>query len=134
MLNTTNKLQRVMLVDDNLIDLKIHTKILSHHYEGVSLITCASATQALLYLKHHKDLPQELPELILLDIQMPDMDGFGFLDQFSKLPALVIQHCSIVMLSSTLDYGDIIRAEANRHVIRLLKKPLNPQDLKDITG
>jgi CheY-like chemotaxis protein len=134
MLSSTNKLRQVMLIDDSAIDLKIHSKILSIHYEGLDIITCLSAQEALLALKKHKNVPDQLPDLILLDIQMPDMDGFDFLEKFKKLPAVIIEKCAIVMLSSTLDFGDIIRAEANRHVIKLLKKPLNPVELKKITG
>jgi len=134
MLSSTNKIRQVMLIDDSAIDLKIHSKILSLHYEGLNIITCISGQEALLYLKKHKDHPHELPNLILLDIQMPDMDGFGFLDKYKKLPAAIIDSCPVVMLSSTLDFGDIIKAEANRYVIKLLKKPLNPQELKEITG
>lgn len=134
MLNSTNKLRQVMLIDDSAIDLKIHSKILSLHYEGLDIITCLSGAEALLSLKKNKELPDELPDLILLDIQMPEMDGFEFLNKFTKLPPLVIDKCAIVMLSSTLDYGDTIRAQANRHVIKLLKKPLNPHELKRITG
>ncbi|WP_432709931.1 response regulator [Pedobacter sp.] len=134
MLNSTNKLRQVMLIDDSAIDLKIHSKILSLHYPGLEIITCLSGAEALGILKKNKDLPKELPDLILLDIQMPEMDGFEFLNKFTKLPPVVIDKCAVVMLSSTLDYGDIIRAQANRHVIKLLKKPLNPLDLKRITG
>jgi CheY-like chemotaxis protein len=134
MLNSTNKARQVMLIDDSAIDLKIHSKILSIHYEGLHIITCLSGQEALLTLKKHKNLPDQLPDLILLDIQMPDMDGFDFLEKFKKLPAVIVEKCAIVMLSSTLDFGDIIRAEANLHVIKLLKKPLDPVELKKITG
>lgn len=134
MLNLTNKFRQVMLIDDSAIDLKIHSKILSLHYVGLDIITFLTGSEALMHLKKFKDLPDELPDLILLDIQMPEMDGFEFLNRFTKLPPIIIDKCAVVMLSSTLDYGDTIRAQANRHVIKLLKKPLNPVELKRIIG
>ena len=134
MLNLTNKFRQVMLIDDSAIDLKIHSKILSLHYVGLDIITFLSGAEALMHLKKFKDLPDQLPDLILLDIQMPEMDGFEFLNRFTKLPPIIIDKCAVVMLSSTLDYGDTIRAQANRHVIKLLKKPLNPVELKRIIG
>ena len=134
MLNSTNKFRQVMLIDDSAIDLKIHSKILSLHYVGLDIITFLSGAEALMHLKKFKDLPDQLPDLILLDIQMPEMDGFEFLNRFTKLPPIIIDKCAVVMLSSTLDYGDTIRAQANRHVIKLLKKPLNPVELKRIIG
>ena len=63
---------------------------------------------------------------------MPDMDGFEFLELYKKLPKRFTDVCLISMLSSTLDFGDIQRAEANLYVARLLKKPLLIADLKDL--
>jgi CheY-like chemotaxis protein len=132
MLNRTNKLNKIMLIDDSEIDLKINSKILSLNFEGTQIITCLSAEKGLSYLKKHCNQPNELPECILLDIQMPDMDGFEFLENYKNLPQQVIDHCTVVILSSTLDFGDIKRAEANRFVLKLLKKPLKPLELKEL--
>lgn len=113
-----------MLIDDNEIDLKINSKLISLTKIFDEIITCYSSDKALSYLKkqaNHKDF---IPTFILLDIQMPEMDGFEFLIQYKALPKSVRDHCSIAMLSSTLDFGDIKRAEANPNVIKLLKKPL----------
>lgn len=121
-----------MLIDDSEIDLKINTKILSLHFAGCHIITCLSAMEGLTYLKKHALQPNMLPDYILLDIQMPDMDGFSFLEAFKNLPHHLINHSIIIVLSSTLDFGDIKRAEANRFVHKMLKKPLNPKELKDL--
>lgn len=123
-----------MLIDDSEIDLKINTKVLSLQFAGSQIITCLSAMEALIYLKKHALQPNMLPDHILLDIQMPEMDGFGFLEAFKNLPSQLINHCSIIILSSTLDFGDLKRAEANRFVYKTLKKPLNPKELKDLIG
>lgn len=121
----------VMLIDDNFIDLKINSKLISITKIFDEVITCQSGEEALIYLKQQKDA-QLLPNFILLDIQMPDMDGFEFLEQFKKLPQTIIDRCKVAMLSSTLDFGDIKRAEANQYVVKLLKKPLSITDLKSI--
>jgi CheY-like chemotaxis protein len=134
MLSRTTKLNKIMLIDDSEVDLKINTKILSLHYQDSKIITCLSAEIGLSYLKKHIHQTEELPELILLDIQMPDMDGFGFLEVYKNLPKNITSHCSVVILSSTLDFGDIKRAEANRFVLKMLRKPLNPAELKETMG
>lgn len=121
----------VMLIDDNFIDLKINSKLISITKIFDEIITCQSGEEALIYLKKQKDA-QLLPNFILLDIQMPDMDGFEFLEQFKKLPQTIIDRCKVAMLSSTLDFGDIKRAEANQYVVKLLKKPLSITELKSI--
>ena len=132
MLRPTNKLSKIMLIDDSEIDLKINTKILSLNFTDCQIIPFLSAEEGLTFLKKNSTNADELPQLILLDIQMPYMDGFEFLELYKNLPIDVVNYCSIVILSSTLDFGDIKRAEANRNVLKMLKKPLNPNELLDV--
>jgi CheY-like chemotaxis protein len=122
----------VMLIDDNEVDLKIHTKIISITRLFETVQQCTSGEEAMLYLQKNLNDPNKLPCLILLDIQMPDMDGFAFLENYKRFPDRIKDNISIAMLSSTLDFGDIQRAEANAYVIKLLKKPLNPMELKQL--
>ena len=124
--------KRVMIIDDNEVDLKINSKIISITKLFDEVIICQSAEEALTFLRSNLGDNQILPNFILLDIQMPEMDGFEFLEQYRKLPASVTERCWIAMLSSTLDFGDIQKAEANPHVVKLLKKPLKPVELQEI--
>jgi len=128
----SDKSRTVLLIDDNDIDLKINSKIINLSNLFDEIITCQSGEDALAYLKRALENKGKLPDLILLDIQMPDIDGFEFMELYKKLPKKITDQCLIVMLSSTLDFGDIKKAEANRHVVELLKKPLFPDELKDI--
>lgn len=123
---------RILLVDDNEIDLFFHDKLIN--YQGISdqVISFTTAQSALEFLR--KEIRQENypPTLILLDIQMPEMDGFDFIDSFETLPAKIKSSCHIVMVSSSLDFGDINKANANPLIVKLLKKPLNTLELKEI--
>ena len=131
MLNQT-KNSRVMLIDDNEIDLKINSRIISLTGLFDQVESCSSGQEALSSLHKNVNNPDNLPNFILLDIQMPDMDGFEFLEAYNNLPQHLMDHCVVIMLSSTLDFGDIKRAEANVNVVKLLKKPLNPEELKEL--
>lgn len=122
----------VLLIDDNLVDLKINSKIIKISNLFDEIITCQSGDEGLAYLRKTLNDAGKLPDLILLDIQMPDMDGFDFLELYKKMPKKLTESCLIAMLSSTLDYGDIKKAEASLHVIKLLRKPLFPKELEDL--
>lgn len=123
-----------MLIDDNEIDLKINSKLISLTKLVDEIIICNSGDEALNFLNNQLENKKLIPTFILLDIQMPEMDGFEFLMHYKKLSKSITDHCAIAMLSSTLDFGDIKKAEANPHVIKLLKKPLTTSELLALLG
>ncbi len=128
----SSEMKKIMLIDDNEIDLKINARIIHLTKLFEEIIICYSGEESLDYLNKHIDNPEKLPDFILLDIQMPEMDGFEFLEHYKQLPSTFTNHCPVAMLSSTLDFGDIKRAEANVYVVKLLKKPLIPAELSEL--
>jgi len=127
-----NKTGKVLLIDDNDIDLKINFRIikLSNFFEEI--ILCQSGQEGIDYINKNLNNPDLWPDFILLDIQMPEMDGFEFLEIYKNFPKAFLDHCKLAILSSTLDFGDIKKAEANPFVLKLLKKPLYPNELQEL--
>ncbi|MCE6989498.1 response regulator [Dyadobacter sp. CY323] len=116
------------LIDDSAFDLFIYEKLLIKSGITESVRTFNSAREALKHLANHGST---LPEIIiLLDLQMPDMNGFEFIDEFDLLPEAVKAQIKIFMLSSTIDTRDIEKAKASPHIIDLLPKPLEVNFLK----
>lgn len=116
------------LIDDSSFDLFIYEKLLIKSGITNSVKTFNSARDA---LKHLEGQASEHPEtIILLDLQMPDMNGFEFIDEFDKLPEALREKFRIFMLSSTIDTRDIEKAKASPHIIDLLPKPLEIPFLK----
>lgn len=126
------KSEKILLIDDNDIDLKINTKVINLSNICGEITVCHSGTEAIAYLKRNFSRPEVLPDFILLDIQMPDMDGFDFLAVYKNFPKWFLEKCKLAILSSTLDFGDIKKAEANPLVLKLLKKPLYPHELQEL--
>ncbi len=124
-----NEEMKVMLVDDNEIDLYLHEKMLSVAGISNDVTPFLSVKEAIRFLRSNARKPVLLPDLILLDIQMPGLNGFDFLDRFETLPQPVIDQVTIFMVSSTLDRGDLHRARRSPFVSRILRKPLNLKDL-----
>ncbi|MBC7485219.1 MAG: response regulator, partial [Cytophagaceae bacterium] len=116
----------IMLIDDNPTDLFVHERFIVHRKISHEIQKFISAEDALFYLQEHPNM-EKWPDLILLDIQMPVINGFEFLIHFDKFSQM--KKSSIIMLSSSLDFGDINRVKANPHVLALMEKPFDIDEL-----
>ncbi|MDX2248184.1 MAG: response regulator [Bacteroidia bacterium] len=123
----------VMLVDDNEIDNIINEKIIEANSFADNILVFQTGQDALDYLAANQDKEEELPEIVFLDINMPIMDGFQFLEDFEKFSDKVLEKCKIIMLSSSISPKDIDRAASSRFVKKYLNKPLNARYLEAIT-
>ena len=119
------KYNTVMLVDDNELDNFVNNKIIESEKFASKILIHTSAKSALDFLRDKSSSPDELPDIILLDIIMPVMDGFAFLDEFEKLPDSVKKKCKVIMLSTSESFKDLNRANKNKYVYKFLNKPLS---------
>lgn len=117
----------IMLVDDNEFDLFLQEKFLENKKIAHQIKKYQYAEQALKFMEGC--VQDEMPDLILLDIHMPVINGFKFLNLFSELNSEKTRNTAIVMVSSSIDAGDIKSAKENPNVLHLLTKPLQVDDL-----
>lgn len=117
-----------ILIDDSVFDLFTQEKLLFKSGLATSVRTFSSAQLAMDFLQEQSD---GFPEtIILLDIQMPGINGFEFTGQYATLPEATRNRIKLFMISSTVDTEDIEEVRSNPHVIELLSKPLEVQVLR----
>ncbi len=126
------KHRNILLIDDNDINNLLHERLIEMSDFGAPVVVMQSAPEALDFLRSIADTPEAIPEFIFLDIRMPIMDGFGFMDEFQKLPGLFTEKSKVILLSSTLDPEDNERAKRYPHVVKMLLKPLTVDQLNSI--
>lgn len=134
MINTEQsfKHKKVMIIDDNEIDRYVCERISKTFYFSEEVVSMESATDALEYLASLNLEVDQLPEVIFLDINMPDMNGFEFLEAYENLPPDIKKSCIIVMLTSSTHFEDQERANKFSYVRGYLNKPLNSEKLTSL--
>lgn len=120
---------RVLMVDDNENDLLFTRIALQRCGMDCEIRAFERAQDALAMLATD---PGHATDLILLDINMPVMDGFGFLQAFEALPTEQRGHAVVVMLSSSSDPTDRARAAGHACVRGFLRKPLDKEAAADL--
>lgn len=119
-----------LIIDDNEIDIMIAAKNLE--MSGLfSKILIAKNGQEAIDLIHESD-QTDFPDHIFLDINMPVLDGWGFLDLFDEIGNIPGNKPKVFMLSSSIDESDSNRAKSNPHVTSFISKPLNASKVNEI--
>jgi len=117
-----------ILIDDSVFDLFTQEKLLFKSGLASSVRTFSSAQLAMDFLHQQSDTFPET--IILLDIQMPGINGFEFISQYATLPEALRKRIKLFMISSTVDTEDFEEVQSNPYVIELLSKPLEVQVLR----
>jgi CheY-like chemotaxis protein len=128
----SERIDLVMLVDDNDTDNFISKRIIEITKFARRIEIKNSGKSALEYLEREKNNPENLPNIIFLDINMPIVDGFVFLFEFDMFPEAVKNKCRVVILSSSDNKRDIEKIVDNDYVVKFITKPMSAQALTEI--
>lgn len=126
----------ILCVDDDPITLMLSKMVIKKAAFANEIITAQNGEEALNYFDELRlnNLGSEIkryPQLILLDLNMPVMGGWEFLDHFSQDEyASVFKKCKVLVLSSTIDPEDIKKAKNYPMVLNFLSKPITKEMLE----
>jgi CheY-like chemotaxis protein len=124
------RVDKTILIDDSDIDLFIQRRFLEVYNFSEQLLQYKSAEEALEWLRKLDDEPA--PDIIFLDLNMPEIDGFEFLKDFDKLPDRVTSKSKIVVLTSSNSAKDREQVFGYKNVIQFITKPLKQTDIEEL--
>lgn len=122
----------IYLLDDDEIFQFIVTKLLQKKGWPIKLISFPNGEEALKTLQQYSAHPRMIPDLILLDINMPLMNGWDFLEAFKIIKNTLQKKVPIFMISSSINANDIERAQSYQEVVHYISKPINENKLEQL--
>lgn len=126
-------MKNVVIIDDNKIDCFVNRKIITRAFENIITKTFTSGVDALEYFKNPQGTDEAIqlfnPDLILLDINMPVMNGFEFLNELGKTTAYKDNPIDVYFLSSSNNEKDISNALEIEYCSGYIVKPLTQSKL-----
>ena len=122
----------ICIVDDDDIYQFTMVKILESLKLQKKIIAFSDGEEALDFILDNLEKDHELPDVIFLDINMPIMDGFQFMDEYVKIKLNLTKKITIYMVSSSVDPVDIEKAKGISDISDYIIKPIKPGQLKSI--
>lgn len=120
-----------MCIDDDPIALMVIEICLKRAKFAECIIKKESAQEALNYFETIEN-PDQIPSLVFLDLNMPVINGWGYIDKFIELYPQYANDSSIIILSSSVDPSDKLKASENPFVKMFIPKPISVNTLLDI--
>lgn len=123
-------LEQILCIDDDPITLMLSKKVIARSGFSDEIVTAQNGEEALSYfntLKYNKDQSIKKPQLIFLDLNMPVMGGWEFLDHFISSDFDEFNSTNVIVLSSTINPEDLAKSKKYPIIIDFLSKPITLQ-------
>ncbi len=123
-------MKRFLLIDDDDIICIVHPAIIRQALPDSQVEIIKSSKEALSFIHEMNENNYPAPDAIFLDINMPEISGFGLLELLGESDKEYLKDTKIYMLSSSVDQRDIERVKANPIIADFVGKPLTIDFLK----
>lgn len=121
-----------IVIDDNKLDCFIAEKMILNTGMSKKISLFFDGREALQFIRNEEQPPNGHKVIIMVDIQMPLINGFEFVEQFETLPREIQDNYVIFMLSSSNNENDLNRLRNYRSVKHLFNKPLTRKSLSQL--
>lgn len=121
----TNNFKSVAIIDDDKIFQQIIKKTIGQIETIENIYTFSDGKEAIDYFGIYSSDVKMLPDVIFLDLNMPNMNGWEFLEAYFLLEPNLAKKSTIYIVSSSVDPNDLIKVKASNEVSDYLVKPLN---------
>jgi CheY-like chemotaxis protein len=125
-------LKKLLLIDDDEIFVFLTRKSLDEIACFDQINVCHSSKDAIDFLSQRSNKPEQLPEIILLDLSMPITDGWGFLVEYMQLKEKLCKQINLYIMSSSISPYDIEKAKSISAVSGFIIKPIAKEKVADI--
>jgi CheY-like chemotaxis protein len=122
----------ICIVDDDEVYKFFVKKVLEIKELADNVLTFPDGEEAYNYIKENKGNPDLLPDIIFLDINMPIMDGFLFIEEYTKLKHEINKEIVIYMVTSSIDLIDLERSKKYTEIKDFITKPISAEVLEKI--
>lgn len=122
----------ICIIDDDDVYQFTVTRTIEANKLAKKILVFSDGEQAIQFLVDNVANNENVPDVIFLDINMPIMDGWQFLEEYVKIKPRIGKRITIYMVSSSVDPVDVERAKKISELSDYIIKPVTPNKLKDI--
>lgn len=127
-------MRKYLIVEDDEVFIFLHEHVMRHADPNAEIISMKSSLMAVDYLNELIEKGDKIPDAILLDLNMPEMNGFQFLEYCQPMADSVFKNTHIYVVTSSLYESDKTKALSFSFLKGFKEKPLTKDDAKKIVS